>query len=467
MLQRKGGLVSLYVFIMDAAVLAVSYGIGLFLYESFFERESANSPDTLLLVFLALFILAVFFNSNRQYLRRSKAEELLAVIKSTFMFLMILVLLVFLTHMYTIMSRMVLAFTLAFFLPADFLARLVFKRVLNKNRSRGTRRMLLVTESASAEQVVRSVNYNSDTYGEIQAVALIDADRVGESIEGVRIVATLDRVFEYTVKDVVDEVFIYLPYEKSDLIARLVNEFESMGVIVHVAAREFEGVSDYVRTASNVANYPVTTFAQNVQDSEKMVVKRIIDIAGGIVGSVFTILLTIILGPVIYLESPGPIFFKQKRVGLNGRYFYMYKFRSMYKDAEARKAELMKKNEMNGLMFKITDDPRITKVGKFIRATSLDEFPQFFNILKGDMSLIGTRPPTVDEFVQYKDHHKRRLSMKPGLTGMWQVSGRSDITDFEEVVRLDCYYIDNWSLQLDLKIFLKTIVAVFRRKGSR
>ena len=106
-------------------------------------------------------------------------------------------------------------------------------------------------------------------------------------------------------------------------------------------------------------------------------------------------------------------------------------------------------------------------MGKFIRATSLDEFPQFFNILKGDMSLIGTRPPTVDEFVQYKDHHKRRLSMKPGLTGMWQVSGRSDITDFEEVVRLDCYYIDNWSLQLDLKIFLKTIVAVFRRKGSR
>ena len=118
-------------------------------------------------------------------------------------------------------------------------------------------------------------------------------------------------------------------------------------------------------------------------------------------------------------------------------------------------------------MFKMTDDPRITKVGRFLRATSLDEFPQFFNILKGDMSLIGTRPPTIDEFERYQEHHKRRLSMKPGLTGMWQVSGRSTITDFEEVVRLDCYYIDNWSFALDLKIILKTIVAVFTRRGSK
>lgn len=467
MLQRRGGLINLYVFILDAVILALSNLIGEGLYLAFFDRESASTLDTVLLMFLALFILAVFFNSNRQFLRRSQAEEALAVIKSTFMFMMILVLLVFITHMYTYMSRMVMAFTLGFFLPADFLARLLLKKFLNKDRSRSTRRMLLVTENASAEKVIRSVNYNSDTFGDITACALTDASRIGEEIEEVKVVADIETLFEYARRDVVDEVFIYLPYDQSSQIAALVNEFEAMGIIVHVAAREFEGVSDYVRTSSNIANYPVTTFAQSVQDSEKMVVKRIIDIAGGIVGSIITILLTIILGPIIFLESPGPIFFKQKRVGLNGRYFYMYKFRSMYKDAEARKAELMKKNEMNGLMFKITDDPRITKVGKFIRKTSLDEFPQFFNILKGDMSLIGTRPPTLDEFVRYEDHHKRRLSMKPGLTGMWQVSGRSDITDFEEVVRLDCYYIDNWSLQLDLKIFLKTIVAVFRRKGSR
>ena len=138
----------------------------------------------------------------------------------------------------------------------------------------------------------------------------------------------------------------------------------------------------------------------------------------------------------------------------------------MYIDTEERKAELMKQNEMSGLMFKMKDDPRITKVGKFIRKTSLDEFPQFFNVLMGDMSLVGTRPPTVGEFNEYSNYHKRRLSMKPGITGMWQVSGRSDITDFEEVVKLDCKYIDNWSLGLDVKILVKTVLAVVMRKGS-
>ena len=142
------------------------------------------------------------------------------------------------------------------------------------------------------------------------------------------------------------------------------------------------------------------------------------------------------------LESPGPLFFKQCRVGLNGRYFTMYKLRSMYADAEERKKELMAKNEMNGLMFKMEDDPRITKVGKFIRKTSIDELPQFINVLCGQMSLVGTRPPTVDEYRQYESHHKRRLSMKPGITGMWQACGRSDIENFEDVVRMDVQYID-------------------------
>ena len=169
----------------------------------------------------------------------------------------------------------------------------------------------------------------------------------------------------------------------------------------------------------------------------------------------------------ILIESRGPLIFKQRRVGKNGRFFYVYKFRSMYKDAEERKKALMEQNEMKGLMFKMTDDPRITKVGKFIRKTSIDELPQFFNVLKGDMSLVGTRPPTVDEFRQYEGYHKRRLSMKPGMTGMWQVSGRSDIEDFEEVVKLDLEYIDNWSIGLDFKILFKTIAVVFHHGGAK
>ena len=211
---------------------------------------------------------------------------------------------------------------------------------------------------------------------------------------------------------------------------------------------------------------PMIIFEQPTAKLRYAAAKRLMDIMGGIIGSIVAIILYVVLGIIIKLDSPGPIIFAQERVGKNGRKFKMYKFRSMYQDAEARKAELMKQNEMNGLMFKMKDDPRITKVGKFIRKTSLDEFPQFFNVLLGDMSLVGTRPPTVNEFNEYSNYHKRRLAMKPGITGMWQVSGRSDIKDFEEVVRLDCEYIDNWSLGLDLKILMKTVGIVFTRKGS-
>ena len=240
-----------------------------------------------------------------------------------------------------------------------------------------------------------------------------------------------------------------------------------MGVVVHLNIDKLEEFEDFNKSLSMLGDIPVVTFANNFYDVNKLMIKRLMDIIGSIVGLAITAVLTVFLAPAILIESRGPLIFKQKRVGKNGRFFYVYKFRSMYKDAEERKKALIEKNEMKGLMFKMTDDPRITKVGKFIRKTSLDELPQFFNILKGDMSLVGTRPPTVDEFKMYESYHKRRLSMKPGLTGMWQVSGRSDIEDFEEVVRLDLEYIDNWSIGLDIKIILKTIAVIFKHKGAR
>lgn len=191
------------------------------------------------------------------------------------------------------------------------------------------------------------------------------------------------------------------------------------------------------------------------------------DIAGALVGLLITGVVGIFLAPVLLLESPGSLIFCQNRVGVNGRIFKFYKFRSMYVDAEERKKELMAQNEVQGLMFKMEHDPRITKVGAFIRKTSIDELPQFWNVLKGDMSLVGTRPPTVDEYEQYTGYQKRRISFRPGITGLWQISGRSDIKDFDEVVKLDLEYIDNWSLLLDLKIICKTILVVFKGSGAK
>ena len=211
----------------------------------------------------------------------------------------------------------------------------------------------------------------------------------------------------------------------------------------------------------------------------QLTIKRFIDIVGSIVGLIFTGLLTLIIGPIIYFKDPGPIFFSQERIGKNGKRFKMYKFRSMYMDAEERKKELMEQNKVkDGMMFKMDDDPRIIGsekkdkngkpkgIGNFIRKTSIDEFPQFLNVLKGQMSLVGTRPPTVDEWEKYDLAHRIRMATKPGVTGMWQVSGRSEITDFDEVVRLDREYIETWSLALDVKIMIKTLLVVFKGRGA-
>ena len=214
------------------------------------------------------------------------------------------------------------------------------------------------------------------------------------------------------------------------------------------------------------AGHMVLTTSIKFADTRQLFIKRLLDILGGTLGILCTAVLTVILGPIIYIQSPGPIFFSQERVGKNGRKFRIYKFRSMYPDAEERKKELMKKNKMQGFMFKMDNDPRVTPIGRFIRKTSLDEFPQFFNILKGDMSLVGTRPPTVDEYEKYERHHKVRLAAKPGLTGLWQVSGRSDIVNFEEVVALDKKYIEEWNIGLDLKILCQTVKVVITGKGS-
>ncbi|HAP40798.1 MAG TPA: UDP-phosphate galactose phosphotransferase, partial [Nitrospira sp.] len=169
----------------------------------------------------------------------------------------------------------------------------------------------------------------------------------------------------------------------------------------------------------------------------------------------------------IKLTSTGPVLFAQTRVSLNGRLFRMYKFRSMTEHAEQEKKALLSLNEMSGPAFKLTNDPRVTPIGKFLRKTSLDEFPQLINVLKGEMSIVGPRPPLPEEVEQYQPWQRRRLSMRPGLTCLWQVSGRNTIQDFNQWMRLDLHYIDNWSLELDMRIFAKTFLVVFRGRGAR
>ncbi|MDY7015412.1 MAG: sugar transferase [Cyanobacteriota bacterium] len=201
-----------------------------------------------------------------------------------------------------------------------------------------------------------------------------------------------------------------------------------------------------------------------VHRSVECKIKRFIDILGALVGLTFTALMAIPIAIAIQLDNPGPIFYRQVRCGLNGREFVIRKFRSMVVDAERRKH--LVKNEAQGFIFKNKNDPRVTRVGRFLRSTSLDEFPQFWNVLKGEMSLVGTRPPTPDEVVSYESYHRKRLHVKPGLTGEWQTRGRSSVKDFNEIVSMDLDYQQRWSIAYDLQLIVKTIWVVFAGKGA-
>ena len=201
------------------------------------------------------------------------------------------------------------------------------------------------------------------------------------------------------------------------------------------------------------------------QDFLALAVKRVLDIAGAILGVMLCALVFPFYALWLRIVSPGSVLFRQERIGRNGRFFTMYKFRTMRPDAERELPELMTLNQMTGALFKIRNDPRIVAGGNLMRRTHLDELPQFWNVLMGDMSLVGTRPPTRLEVESYKDHHYRRLSMRPGITGVWQVTGNARVYDFEEVVKLDCSYIDHWSLALDLELLAKTVLKVVRFGG--
>lgn len=291
-----------------------------------------------------------------------------------------------------------------------------------------------------------------------------DQDMTGTEVKAVPIVASKDTVLRYVKQNVIDEVFFALQ-EEEPYAEILINHFINMGVTVHIQLSAY-GNNIENRMVERFGSFTVMSMGAKFASDWQLMVKRLMDVAGALIGLVLTGIIFLMFAPIIYKQSPGPVFFSQERVGRNGRTFKLYKFRSMYPDAEQRKRELLGENKMSGLMFKMDDDPRIIPIGKFMRKRSLDEFPQFWNVLRGDMSLVGTRPPTVDEYEQYELHHKMRLAAKPGITGMWQVSGRSNIVDFEEIVALDAKYISEWDLGLDVKILWKTLKVLAEGEGA-
>ena len=271
---------------------------------------------------------------------------------------------------------------------------------------------------------------------------------------------------DFIAENEVDEIFVDLDAQ-ADYIEEI-KYFKLLGIPTSVNVGNYDDYYIADSVVKKVGDLTVMTTAINIVQFRQLALKRMIDIFIATIGLVLTGIIALIITPIVKKQSPGPLIFKQKRVGKNGKVFEIYKFRSMYTDAEERKKELLAQNDLDtNLMFKMEDDPRIFPFGHKLRDWSIDELPQFINVLKGDMSVVGTRPPTLDEYKKYEIHHFKRLAAKPGITGLWQVSGRSDITDFEEVVSLDMKYIQNWSIAQDLKIILKTFAVVLKREGSK
>lgn len=425
------------------------------------------------------FFVLIAIHTMKNVLKRGYYIELTKTLKQTFLMSATVMLFLFSTQSGEVFSRITVFLTGVYHLMISYGVRVLWKKALLHNMRKITgSAVYFVTTYDRAEGVIGKFRENDLHNCLIQGVGILDVDCTGQSISGVPVTATQGNIRTYLRDKWVDEIFVSV---SSDFTypRELISVLVEMGIVVHVEMEDQNIEQWHHQTIEKVAGSTVRTISMTMATDWERFMKRAIDILGGLVGCAVTVLLMLIIGPLIYIKSPGPIFFKQTRVGKNGKLFKMYKFRSMYLDAEARKAELMAQNRIGGgLMFKLDYDPRIIGcqklpdgtikkgIGNFIRDYSIDEFPQFFNVLKGDLSLVGTRPPTVDEWEKYELHHRARLAIKPGITGMWQVSGRSNITDFEEVVELDKKYIREWSMGLDFRILLKTVLVVLGKDGS-
>ena len=470
-MERRNRIIAVYgVWLADLVCIVVAYLLANYIRFGNFVDMEDKSVHILVCILFVLFstMYGFFLDWNRDFLTRGYLQELWEVLRFNVLMVLVVGFFLFMIQKAEVFSRLVMGYFLILDVLIVYGAHLLLKKLMRSAfaSERSVTKVMVLGYANQLEDLVGRLKGKLGFEYEIVSLGCLDDSVRPEKIAGIPVAGGGDSLLETCRQLPLDEVFIGSAEYPEEKKGKLVRGFEEMGVTCHYNLGIFDGTSTKGQVG-NFGDFTVVTYSAFHSSYKRQLIKRLMDIAGGLAGSALTLVLMPFLAVAIKLDSPGPVLFSQTRIGRNGRRFKIYKFRSMYADAEARKKELEQENQVKGLMFKMENDPRVTKVGRFLRKTSLDEFPQFFNVLLGDMSLVGTRPPTEDEFEKYNLYYRRRISMTPGLTGLWQVSGRSDIDDFDEVVKLDLKYIDNWSLTLDLKILARTVAVVLFGKGAK
>lgn len=421
-----------------------------------------------ILISLPVCYLSLRFNDVYNSFRIKKIyEELWQVIKAGIFALIIINGIVFLFKpLQVINQNFIITFSISatLFICLKKIFLMIFFRYI-RIKGYNYRNLIIIGTENRARNFIKTI-LEHPQWG-LRIVGLIDKsiEKVGKKVHNINIIGTFKDVATIIKEEVVDEVVFVVPRSWLSELEPVIHECENLGIKVSVALDLFNLKIGKAYT-SELNGIPLLRLETVPIRVWQLFVKRQFDIIVSLVCLIILSPLFLLVAILIKLTSNGPVFFEQTRSGLNGRKFTLFKFRTMVINAEQKQEEILALNEMDGPVFKIKNDPRITKIGKYIRALSIDELPQLFNVLFGDMSLVGPRPPLPKEVEKYESWQRRRLSMKPGITCIWQVSGRNKIS-FHEWMKLDLFYIDNWSLSLDLRILLKTIPAVLSGHGAR
>lgn len=465
-----------FLFFSDLSIVVVSFVIGYFMRGQIYDLRPLSFYIGFLPILLIIWgSLLYYFGMYRSNGVRKISEIIIIVFKTTVIGFIVFGSYVFVLHIQEDVSRLFMGLTFscaAILITVEKLLLLYLYRLLSR---KGTsfksafisfRSVLIVGTGKKVEQFIDLINSNPDWGIRIMGIVNIDSSLKREEIKGYGVIGSINDILNIIHNNVVDEVVFIVPYSRLGEIEDAMLFCEREGLSVNLAVNFLELKFTKARQTS-LGGFPLLTFESTYHKVGMLFFKRVSDFIASIILLVILSPLLILIALIIKLASPGPVFFKQERCGLYGRRFIFYKFRTMFLDAESQLEGILDFNEMEGPVFKMTNDPRITVTGRFLRKFSLDELPQIWNVFMGEMSLVGPRPPLPEEVEKYDNWQRRKLSMRPGITCLWQIGGRSEVSDFNEWMRLDLEYIDNWSLWLDFMILLKTIPAVLTGRGAR